>query len=111
MSSNNLPDKNGKQPFAVVQLQQDNVIDSLYNIVGWQINLTWPEQKRIITQFISCLVKVDIVRYGVLHKNNYINSPKVLNQFLQYKQNNNIFFAGQIIGVEGYLESVAAGLW
>ncbi|WP_338991907.1 methylenetetrahydrofolate--tRNA-(uracil(54)-C(5))-methyltransferase (FADH(2)-oxidizing) TrmFO [Spiroplasma endosymbiont of Seladonia tumulorum] len=110
MSSNNLPDKNGKQPFAVVQLRQDNVIDSLYNIVGWQTNLTWPEQKQIITQFIPGLAKVDIVRYGVLHKNNYINSPKVLNQFLQYKQNNNIFFAGQIIGVEGYLESAAAGL-
>ncbi len=110
MSSNKLPNQNGEQPYAVVQLRQDNVIDSLYNLVGWQTNLTWPEQKRIIKQFIPGLADVNIVRYGVLHKNNYINSPKVLNQYLQFKQNSNIFFAGQIIGVEGYLESAAAGL-
>lgn len=86
------------------------MIDSLYNLVGWQTNLTWPEQKRIIKQFIPGLADVDIVRYGVLHKNNYINAPKILNQYFQLKQNSNIFFAGQIIGVEGYLESAASGL-
>ena len=110
MSSNKLLNQNGEQPFAVVQLRQDNVIDSLYNLVGWQTNLTWPEQKRIIKQFIPGLADVEIVRYGVLHKNNYINAPKVLNQYLQFRQNSNIFFAGQIIGVEGYLESAASGL-
>lgn len=72
-------------------------------MVGWQKNLTWPEQKRIIKQFIPGLANADIVRYDFLHKNNYINTPKVLNQYLQFRQNSNIFFVGQIIGVEGYL--------
>ncbi|AHF57347.1 methylenetetrahydrofolate--tRNA-(uracil(54)-C(5))-methyltransferase (FADH(2)-oxidizing) TrmFO [Spiroplasma eriocheiris] len=111
MSPNYLQDDHGNLPYAVVQLRKDNLIDTLYNIVGWQTNLTWPEQKRIINNFIPGLAKVDIVRYGVLHKNNYINSPKLLNQSLQLKQNPNIFFAGQITGVEGYLESTASGLY
>ncbi|AHI54041.1 tRNA (uracil-5-)-methyltransferase Gid [Spiroplasma sabaudiense Ar-1343] len=98
-----------KPPFAVVQLRQDDAIDSLYNIVGFQTNLKWPEQERII-KLLPGLKEAQIIRYGVLHKNNYINSPKILNPSLQVMRKKSLFFAGQITGVEGYLESVASGM-
>ncbi|AXK51065.1 methylenetetrahydrofolate--tRNA-(uracil(54)-C(5))-methyltransferase (FADH(2)-oxidizing) TrmFO [Spiroplasma alleghenense] len=99
----------GSPNFAVVQLRQDNAIDDLYNMVGFQTNLKWPEQKRVF-QLIPGLEKAEFVRYGVMHLNNFINSPKILNHFLQMKAQENIFFAGQITGVEGYVESAATGI-
>ena len=103
-------EKDGERPYAVVQLRQDNAIDTLYNLVGFQTHLTFGEQKRII-RLIPGLEKANIVRYGVMHRNTYINSPKVLNNFYQMKKYPNIFFAGQISGVEGYIESAASGLY
>lgn len=97
------------KPHAVVQLRQDNFAKSLYNIVGFQTRLTWPEQKRII-RLIPGLEKADIVRYGVMHKNSYINSPKILNHNLQVKKRLDLMVAGQFSGVEGYIESAAMGL-
>ncbi|WP_338985467.1 methylenetetrahydrofolate--tRNA-(uracil(54)-C(5))-methyltransferase (FADH(2)-oxidizing) TrmFO [Spiroplasma endosymbiont of Diplazon laetatorius] len=99
----------GTNNFAVVQLRQDNAADDLYNFVGFQTNLTWPEQKRVF-RLIPGLEKANFVRYGVMHQNNFINSPTVLNEFNQLKSNNNIFFAGQITGVEGYVESTSSGI-
>ena len=99
----------GKKAFAVVQLRQDNVIASLYNIVGFQTNLKWGEQKRVFGM-IPGLENLDIVRYGVMHQNIYLNSPKYLNSELSLKTHPNIFFAGQITGVEGYTESAATGI-
>lgn len=101
---------NGLKPYAVVQLRQDNAVSSLYNIVGFQTHLTFPEQKRIL-QLIPALKNVEIVRYGVMHRNTYINSPKILNRFYQMNKYKNIFIAGQITGVEGYVESAASGLY
>lgn len=101
---------NGKRPFAVVQLRQDNAVKTLYNIVGFQTHLTFPEQKRILSM-IPALHNCNIVRYGVMHRNTYINSPKVLNNHYQMIKYPNIFFAGQISGVEGYIESAASGLY
>ncbi len=110
MSSNKLINpKTNSTPYAVVQLRQDDAIDSLYNIVGFQTNLKWGEQKRIL-QKLPGLQNAEILRYGVMHKNNYINSPKILNSGLQVMRKKNLFFAGQITGVEGYLESAATGL-
>jgi methylenetetrahydrofolate--tRNA-(uracil-5-)-methyltransferase len=97
------------KPYAVVQLRQDNVIGSLYNIVGFQTNLKWGEQKRIFSM-IPGLENVDIVRYGVMHQNIYINSPACLNSDYSLKSNSKVYFAGQITGVEGYTESAATGL-
>ncbi|UWD34797.1 methylenetetrahydrofolate--tRNA-(uracil(54)-C(5))-methyltransferase (FADH(2)-oxidizing) TrmFO [Mycoplasma cottewii] len=110
MSPNNLLDENNNQPYAVVQLRQDDAKDSLYNIVGFQTNLKWPEQKRVFS-LIPGLENLKIVRYGVMHKNYYINSPKILNFKLQTKRKRNVFFAGQITGVEGYIESASSGIW
>ena len=101
-------DKDHK-PYAVVQLRQDNFAKSLYNIVGFQTRLTWGEQKRII-RMIPGLEKAEIVRYGVMHKNKYINSPKILNNDLQVKKRKDLMIAGQFSGVEGYIESAAMGL-
>ncbi|MCH2227134.1 MAG: methylenetetrahydrofolate--tRNA-(uracil(54)-C(5))-methyltransferase (FADH(2)-oxidizing) TrmFO [Candidatus Caenarcaniphilales bacterium] len=98
-----------KKAFAVVQLRQDNVVGSLYNIVGFQTNLKWGEQKRVFSM-IPGLENLDIVRYGVMHQNIYLNSPLYLNPDLALKNHPNIFFAGQITGVEGYTESAATGL-
>ncbi|AUF83421.1 FADH(2)-oxidizing methylenetetrahydrofolate--tRNA-(uracil(54)-C(5))-methyltransferase TrmFO [Mesoplasma syrphidae] len=109
MSPNNLPMPNGEIPFAVVQLRQDNAIDTLYNFVGFQTNLKWPEQKRIL-KTLPGMNNLEIVRYGVMHKNYYINSPKILNHKLQVMRKKNVFFAGQITGVEGYVESTALGV-
>ena len=99
----------GSRPYAVVQLRQDNVQASLYNIVGFQTHLTWPEQKRIL-QMIPGLENCSIVRYGVMHRNSYICSPKYLNEGYQFKNRKDLFFAGQLTGVEGYVESASAGI-
>ncbi len=97
------------KPYAVVQLRQDNFAKTLYNIVGFQTRLTWPEQKRIV-RLIPGLENAEIVRYGVMHKNSYINSPKILNHNLQVKKRPDLMVAGQFSGVEGYIESAAMGL-
>jgi methylenetetrahydrofolate--tRNA-(uracil-5-)-methyltransferase len=99
----------GSKPFAVVQLRQDNATASLYNIVGFQTHLTFPEQLRII-RLIPGLEKANIIRYGVMHRNTYINAPKIINEYYQMKKNSNIFFAGQLSGVEGYVESVGSAM-
>lgn len=101
--------RTGRWPFAVVQLRQDNKAKSLYNLVGFQTHLKWPEQKKLL-QLIPGLENAEIVRYGVMHRNTYINSTKVLNNGYQLRKNPNIFFAGQMTGVEGYVESAASGL-
>lgn len=98
-----------KRAVAVVQLRQDNVVGSLYNMVGFQTNLKWGEQKRVFS-LIPGLQNLEIVRYGVMHQNIFINSPELLNQDLSLKGSNKIFFAGQITGVEGYTESAATGI-
>lgn len=99
----------GTRPYAVVQLRQDNVQASLYNIVGFQTHLTWPEQKRII-QMIPGLENANFVRYGVMHRNSFICSPKHLLNTYQLKAYPDIFMAGQITGVEGYVESAQSGM-
>ncbi len=95
--------------YAVVQLRKENVEGTMYNLVGFQTNLTFPEQRRVFSM-IPALGKAEWLRYGVMHRNTYINAPKYLNKFSQLRQNPNIFFAGQISGVEGYIESIASGL-
>jgi len=99
----------GKRPYAVVQLRQDNLKKSLFNIVGFQTHLTFSEQKRII-RMIPGLEKANIIRYGIMHRNSFINAPKTINQYYQTKKNPKIFFAGQLSGVEGYVESIGSGL-
>lgn len=101
--------RTGLENYAVVQLRQDNKAASLYNIVGFQTNLKWGSQKELIHS-IPGLENANIVRYGVMHRNTFINSPKTLNPSLQSRKNKNIFFAGQITGTEGYTESIASGL-
>lgn len=101
--------KTGKEPFAVVQLRQDNAAATLFNLVGFQTSLKWPEQKKLL-KLIPGLEKAEIVRYGVMHKNTYILSPKLLQPTMQLKKDDRILFAGQITGVEGYVESAANGL-
>ncbi len=102
--------KTGKDDsYAVVQLRQDNKEGTLYNLVGFQTNLKWGEQKRVFSM-IPGLENAEFVRYGVMHRNTYINSPKLLNRFYQMKQYPKIFFAGQITGVEGYVESASSGI-
>lgn len=99
----------GELPYAVVQLRQDNGSATLYNIVGFQTHLKFPEQKRVFSM-IPGLESAEFVRYGVMHRNSYINSPELLNATLQYRKNRHVFFAGQLTGVEGYLESASMGL-
>lgn len=99
----------GKRPYAVAQLRQDNVQASLYNIVGFQTHLTWGEQKRII-RMIPGLENVEFVRYGVMHRNSYICSPKFLDKSYKLKNDDMLFVAGQITGVEGYVESAQSGI-
>ncbi len=96
-------------PYAIVQLRQDNEAGTLYNLVGFQTNLKFGEQKRVFSM-IPGLEKAEFVKYGVMHRNTYINSPILLNSTFNLKNNPNIFFAGQITGVEGYVESIASGL-
>ena len=98
-----------EQPYAVVQLRQDDAKKTLYNIDGFQTHLKWGEQKKLLA-LIPGLEKAEIVRYGVMHRNTYINSTKVLNNGFQLRTNKNIFFAGQMTGVEGYVESAASGM-
>ena len=105
-----LPDPiTNKEYHAVVQLRQENLEDTMYNLVGFQTNLTFGEQKRVFS-LIPGLKNAEFLRYGVMHRNTYINSPKKLNPTNQLKRNPNIFFAGQITGVEGYVESMASGI-
>lgn len=102
-------DRTGEKNYAVVQLRQDNSAKTLYNIVGFQTNLKWPAQKELI-KLIPGLENANIMRYGVMHRNTFINSPQVLNPTLQTRNRKNLFFAGQITGTEGYTESIASGL-
>ncbi|HOJ87418.1 MAG TPA: methylenetetrahydrofolate--tRNA-(uracil(54)-C(5))-methyltransferase (FADH(2)-oxidizing) TrmFO, partial [Pseudothermotoga sp.] len=102
--------RTGKQPYAVVQLRKDTMDGTLYNIVGFQTRLKWNEQRRIV-RLIPGLQNAEIVRYGVMHRNIYINSRRVLDPYMRLKINNRLFFSGQITGVEGYLESAASGLY
>ena len=101
--------KTDKRPYAVVQLRQDNSEGTLYNIVGFQTHLKWGEQKRIINM-IPGLENANVVRYGVMHRNTYLNSPQLLEKTYKLKEENNIYFAGQMTGVEGYVESAASGI-
>ncbi|GKS10036.1 methylenetetrahydrofolate--tRNA-(uracil-5-)-methyltransferase TrmFO [Paenibacillus chitinolyticus] len=99
----------GELPYAVVQLRQDNAAGTLYNLVGFQTHLKWGEQKRVL-QMIPGLENAEFVRYGVMHRNTFINSPRLLKPTYQFKNRDNLFFAGQMTGVEGYVESAASGL-
>ncbi len=101
--------RNGKEAYAVVQLRQDNAAGTLYNLVGFQTHLKWPEQKRVF-RMIPGLENAEFVRYGVMHKNTYMNSPQLLNADFRLRTNPKFFFAGQMTGVEGYVESAASGL-
>jgi methylenetetrahydrofolate--tRNA-(uracil-5-)-methyltransferase len=101
--------RTGKRPYAVVQLRQDNSAGTLFNLVGFQTHLKWGPQKEVL-QLIPGLEQAEIVRYGVMHRNTFINSPKVLLPTYQFKYRENLFFAGQMTGVEGYVESAASGL-
>mgnify|MGYP003293844258 CR=1 FL=1 len=101
--------RTGRRPYAVVQLRQDNEEGTIYNIVGFQTNLKFGEQKRVFSM-IPGLENADFVKHGVMHRNTYINSPVLLDNTYNLKSNPNIFFAGQITGVEGYVESISSGL-
>lgn len=102
-------DENGKRAYAVVQLRKEDNYDNLVNLVGFQTNLTFPEQKRVFTM-IPGLKDAEFVRYGVMHRNTYINSPSCLNENFTIKNRKNLYFAGQLTGVEGYLESAMSGI-
>lgn len=101
--------KTGNRPWAVLQLRKENTDGTLYNMVGFQTNLKFLEQKRVFSM-IPALKNADFMRYGVMHRNTFINSPKVLNSDFSFRPNSKIFFAGQITGVEGYMESAASGI-
>jgi methylenetetrahydrofolate--tRNA-(uracil-5-)-methyltransferase len=101
--------RTGRWPYGVVQLRQDNIAGSLYNLVGFQTNLTYPEQKRIF-RMIPGLQKAEFVRYGQMHRNTFIAAPKVLLPTLQFRSRPDLFFAGQITGVEGYMGNIATGM-
>jgi len=102
-------DNNGEKPYAVVQLRRENVAGDMFNIVGFQTNLTFPEQKRVFS-LIPALKNAEFMRYGVMHRNSFINAPKVINGYFRLKDNSPAFIAGQLSGVEGYVESIASGL-
>lgn len=99
----------GKRPYAIVQLRQDNKEGNLFNLVGFQTNLKFGEQKRVFS-LIPGLENAEFMKYGVMHRNTYINSPYLLDETYNFKQNSNLFFAGQITGVEGYVESISSGM-
>ena len=101
--------RTARRPYAVVQLRQDDKQASIYNLVGFQTNLKYGEQKRVFSM-IPGLEKAEFVKYGVMHRNTYINSSKLLDETYNLKQNENIYFAGQITGVEGYVESISSGM-
>lgn len=106
-----LPDpKTGKEPYAAVQLRRENVDGTMYNLVGFQTHLAFPEQRRVFSM-IPGLENAEFLRYGVMHRNTYLDSPGVLSKDYSMKKHPNIFFAGQITGVEGYVESAASGLY
>ena len=100
--------RTGKEPYAVVQLRKDNAQGSIYNLVGFQTHLKWPEQKRVFSM-IPALKNAEFVRYGVMHRNTYLDSPRLLDRYYRVKKDPRICFAGQITGVEGYVESTASG--
>ncbi|MFA6755962.1 MAG: methylenetetrahydrofolate--tRNA-(uracil(54)-C(5))-methyltransferase (FADH(2)-oxidizing) TrmFO [Bacilli bacterium] len=102
-------ENNGERYYAVVQLRQDNLVGSLYNLVGFQTNLTYPEQKRVFS-LIPGLEHASFIRYGLMHRNSYVYAPKVLDSNLRLKVNKEIYIGGQLSGVEGYIESAATGL-
>ena len=101
--------RTGYRPYALVQLRQDNKDATIYNIVGFQTNLKFGEQKRVFSM-IPGLENAEFAKYGVMHRNTFINSTKLLDRTYQLKKNKNIYFAGQITGVEGYVESISSGL-
>ena len=101
--------RTGKRPYAIVQLRQDNKEGNLFNMVGFQTNLKFGEQKRVF-RLIPGLENAEFIKYGVMHRNTYINSSKLLDETYRLKNNKNIYFAGQISGVEGYVESISSGL-
>jgi methylenetetrahydrofolate--tRNA-(uracil-5-)-methyltransferase len=101
--------RTGKRPYAIVQLRQDNLAGTLYNIVGFQTNLKWGEQKRVL-RLIPGLENAEFMRYGMMHRNTYINSPQMLHPTMQFRRRSDLFFAGQIVGVEGYMGNAASGL-
>ncbi len=98
-----------KRPYAVVQLRKESLLNNMYNLVGFQTNLTFPEQKRVFS-LIPALKNAEFSKYGVMHRNSYVNAPKVLNRYFQCRDYPNVFIAGQLSGVEGYVESIASGL-
>jgi len=100
--------KTGREPYAVVQLRRDNAQGSVYNLVGFQTHLKWPEQRRVFSM-IPALAHAEFLRYGVMHRNTYLKSPGFLNRYYQVIEAPNVMFAGQITGVEGYVESTASG--
>ena len=100
--------RTGREPYAVVQLRKDNAQGSVYNLVGFQTHLKWPEQKRVFSM-IPALKNAEFLRYGVMHRNTYLRSPGFLNRYYQVKEAPRVMFAGQITGVEGYVESTASG--
>ena len=100
--------KTGKEPYAVVQLRRDNADGSIYNLVGFQTHLKWPEQRRVFTM-IPALRDAQFLRYGVMHRNTYLDSPRLLDRYYRLKSDSRIVFAGQMTGVEGYVESCASG--
>ena len=104
-----LDPRTGKRPYAIVQLRQDNLAGSLYNIVGFQTNLRWGEQRRVL-RLIPGLEQAEFMRYGMMHRNTYINAPAMLQPTMQYRGRADLFFAGQIVGVEGYVGNAGTGL-
>lgn len=104
-----LRDKDGNRFYAILQLRKENAEGEAYNLVGFQTNLKFPEQKRVFSM-IPALREAEFLRYGVMHRNTFINSPQCLNADFSHKDNPELFFAGQITGVEGYVESAASGI-
>lgn len=100
--------RTGREPFAVVQLRRDNGAGTVYNLVGFQTHLKFPEQKRVFSM-IPALHDAEFVRYGVMHRNTYLDSPRLLDRYYRVKKEPRVMFAGQITGVEGYVESTASG--
>lgn len=100
--------KTGREPYAVVQLRKDNAEGSIYNLVGFQTHLKWPEQRRVFTM-IPALKNAQFLRYGVMHRNTYLDSPRLLDRYYRLKSQPRLTFAGQMTGVEGYVESCASG--
>jgi methylenetetrahydrofolate--tRNA-(uracil-5-)-methyltransferase len=101
--------RTGRRPYAVIQLRQDNLAGTLYNIVGFQTNLRWGEQRRVL-RMVPGLQTAEFMRYGMMHRNTYINAPELLHPTMQYRGRADLLFAGQITGVEGYMGNAATGL-